>query len=212
MPSVGMHGMHGSRVAVGQTQGVCFSDWGTYLPTYSGGTKVFEPPWELSSPVCPNYHYFDAAFKKRVLDSILDLMIPLHSFAYNPLNMARGKELSPQMRSHICELHLIGWGAKRIHSLYQDLPLGTIKYTIYKESARKDNKSLPRSGAPRKISEEEQDHIYDLSIHDPHIKIRELQDEVSTPITKQTIRRLLREMHKKWLQKVRPELKEEHAN
>jgi hypothetical protein len=56
---------------------------------------------------------------------------------------------------------------------------------------------MPRSGAPHTISEEERDQIYDLAIHKPHTKIRQLQDEVSTPLTKRTILRLLREMHKK---------------
>jgi hypothetical protein len=117
------------------------------------------------------------------------------------------------MRSRICELHSIGWGAKRIHYLHREIPLSTIKTTIRKEAIRKDNVTLPRSGAPRKISEEERDHIYDLTTQDPHIKMRELFDEVSTPLTKKTMQRLLREMHKKkWLQKVRPLLEEEHAN
>jgi hypothetical protein len=116
------------------------------------------------------------------------------------------------MRSRICELHSIGWGAKRIYYLHREIPLATIKTTIRKEAIRKDNVTLPRSGAPRKISEEEQDHIYDLT-QDPHIKMRELLDEVSTPLTKKTIQQLLRDMHKtKWLQKVRPLLEEEHAN
>lgn len=77
------------------------------------------------------------------------------------------------------------------------IPLSTIRYNIQKEASRNDNRSLPRSGGPRKISEEELDHIYDLVVNDPHIKIRELRDEVSIPLTKRTIRRLLREMNKK---------------
>jgi hypothetical protein len=85
------------------------------------------------------------------------------------------------MRSRICELRSIGWGAKRIHSLHRDIPLATIKSTLRRESIRNDNVSCARSGAPRKISEEERNHLYDLTIRDPHIKMRELQNEVSTP-------------------------------
>ena len=127
--------------------------------------------------------------------------------------MARGKELSPQIRSCLCELHSIGYSYKHIHEIHREIPLGTIKYTIRKEAVRNNNQSMPRSGAPHKISEQERDQIYDLTNHEPHTKIRELQDEVSTPLTKRTIRRLLREMHKKkWLQRVRPEITENHAN
>lgn len=40
------------------------------------------------------------------------------------------KELLPQMRSRICELYSAGYGYKRIHKIYRDIPLSTIRYTI----------------------------------------------------------------------------------
>jgi hypothetical protein len=127
--------------------------------------------------------------------------------------MARGKELSSQMRSRLCELHSIGYSYKHICEIHREIPLSTIKYTIRKEAIRNKNQSMPQSGAPHKISEEERDQIYDLAIYKPHTKIRQLQDKVSTLLTKQTILRLLREMHKKkLLQRVCPELTKNHAN
>jgi hypothetical protein len=87
--------------------------------------------------------------------------------------MTRRKELLPQMRSRICKLHSIGWGAKRIYYLHREILLGTIKTTIRREVIRKENVTLPQSGAPQKISKEEQDHIYDLTTQDAHIKMRE---------------------------------------
>ena len=45
----------------------------------------------------------------------------------------RGKELSPQTRSRICELNSIGWGYKRIHNKHPEIPISTIKSTIYNE-------------------------------------------------------------------------------
>jgi transposase len=127
--------------------------------------------------------------------------------------MPSRKELSPQTRSRICELHSIGYGAKRIHNIHWEISLSTIKYTIKKESVRVNNQSLPRSGTPRKLSEEEKDHLYDHAIHkNPHIKIRELVNEIDHDISKDTIRRAFREMHKKkWLQKVGPEIHPHHA-
>jgi hypothetical protein len=88
------------------------------------------------------------------------------------------------MRSRLCELYSIGYFYRYIHEIHREIPLSTIKYTIHKEAIQNKNQSIPQSGAPHKISEEEQDHIYDLTIHEPYTKIRELQDEVSKPLTK----------------------------
>lgn len=65
--------------------------------------------------------------------------------------MVRGKELSPQQRSQICELHSHGYGYRRIFKLLVEVPLSTIKYTCQQEAKRKENQSRPRSGAPRKL-------------------------------------------------------------
>lgn len=65
--------------------------------------------------------------------------------------MVRGKELSPQQRSQICELHSLGYGYRRIFKLLAEVPLSTIKYTCQQEAKRKENQSRPRSGAPRKL-------------------------------------------------------------
>jgi hypothetical protein len=75
------------------------------------------------------------------------------------------------MRSCLCELYSIGYSYKHIYEMHREIPLSTIKYTIRKEAIRNKNQSIPRSGVPHKISEEERDHIYDLAIHEPHAKI-----------------------------------------
>jgi hypothetical protein len=49
--------------------------------------------------------------------------------------MARGKELSPQMRSRISNLHSLGYSYRRIHEVRQEIPLSTIRYTIKKKRA-----------------------------------------------------------------------------
>ena len=53
--------------------------------------------------------------------------------------MARGLELSVQTRSRICELHYVGYGAKRIHSIHPEWPLSTIKTTLRREALRVNN-------------------------------------------------------------------------
>ena len=58
----------------------------------------------------------------------------------------RGKELDPQLRSCICELKSIGWGATCIHRQHPAIPLSTIKTTLRRESERMNCVSKPCSG------------------------------------------------------------------
>ncbi|KAI8689841.1 hypothetical protein LRP88_13857 [Fusarium phalaenopsidis] len=62
--------------------------------------------------------------------------------------MPRGKELSPQLRARLCELRDRGYSFRQIHHCHREVPLSTIRYTIKQEAKRKENASLPRSGAP----------------------------------------------------------------
>jgi hypothetical protein len=104
------------------------------------------------------------------------------------------------MRARICELHDIGWGYKRIHTRYSQIPLSTIQYTIKKENQRNDQQSLPRSGRPKALTSEQQNHL------------RELQIAVDTSPSKSTVRRLSRSLHmRKWKQRNRPEITEGNA-
>lgn len=85
--------------------------------------------------------------------------------------MACGRELTPQICSHICKLHTINkWGARRIHKVHPDIPILTIHYTIQQEANHKDNISCPRPGQPQKLSDEDYDYIYKLIIHNPYIR------------------------------------------
>lgn len=80
------------------------------------------------------------------------------------------------------------------------------------ERVRDDNKSLPRSGAKRKLTEEQRDHIYDRIHTDPHVTYESLLDEIDYTVLKRSIQNLTREWGKrKWLQKRRPEIKPIHA-
>lgn len=126
--------------------------------------------------------------------------------------MPRGKELDPQTRSRICELKSIGWGAKRIHQKHPEIPLNTIKTTIRRENQRLNNVSQPRSGRPRQLTEEQRDHLYDLTTTNPHIKMHDLLEEVDHAVKERSIRNLLHEMgRRKWRQLQRPEITEFHA-
>jgi hypothetical protein len=115
--------------------------------------------------------------------------------------MPRGKELSPQMRSRICELYSIYYSTRRIHNIYLEIPVSTIKYTIQKEALRNNNQSLPQVGPPRKLLDKDRDHLHNIAAHqDPYIKIQDLINKVDQPVSKDTVCRAFQEMHKKkWL-------------
>jgi transposase len=131
--------------------------------------------------------------------------------AHPPIRRRR-TELTPQLRSRLCELRSLGLSFSQIHRHHPEVCLKTIQTTVYRENHRINNESRKRSGAPRKLSEEQRDHIYDLATHNPHIKNRDLLEEVDEAIKKRSIQRLLREMGKrKWKQKQRPEIKAYHA-
>lgn len=88
------------------------------------------------------------------------------------------KELDPTVRARFCELHDIGWGDKRIYKRYPSISIFTIRNTIKLESSRSDQRSLSRSGGPKKLSSLQENE---------HIKMRELQDAVDNSVSKSTI-------------------------
>ena len=87
----------------------------------------------------------------------------------------RGPELSPQIRSRICELRSLGWSYNRIHTKHPEIPRTTIADTCRQESRRLNNVSQPRSGPPRVIAEEERDMLYDVATSTPIISYKALQ-------------------------------------
>lgn len=125
---------------------------------------------------------------------------------------ARNHELDPQLRSRICELHAVGWGYRRIRSYHPYLPLSTIQTTIAREKDRVNNVSRPRSGQPRKLSEDQRDRLYEMTETDPHVTYRDMLEEVDNVVCRRSIQNLMNEMgRRKWRQRGRPELKECHA-
>lgn len=129
-----------------------------------------------------------------------------------PIRITSRRELGPQLRARLCELRDIGWGFRQIHTRYPHIPLSTIKTTIYRESTRSNNISKPRSGTPRRLTEEHRNRIWDTIETKPHTTYNDLLSEVDHIVQRRSIQRLLNEMGKrKWIQRNVPELKPEHA-
>ena len=107
----------------------------------------------------------------------------------------RGAELTPQLRSRICELRSIGYSYSQIAKVHPEVKRSTIISTCRRESLRDDNKSLKRTGAPRKLSAEQRDHLYDLVfLQNTQMKPSELLEEVDNVISERTLRHLLKDM------------------
>jgi transposase len=111
--------------------------------------------------------------------------------------MAR-QQLSPQLRSRICELRSLYYCYSNIHAKYPEISRSTIITTCRREALRNiENIIQPRSGRPRGLREKQRDYIYDIVNHtNPYIKIRDLR-EIDNIIKKRSIQGLLREMNKK---------------
>lgn len=130
-----------------------------------------------------------------------------------PRPRAANTELTPQLRSRICQLRELCYSYGQIAKILPHIKKSTIITTCRREALRDDNVTRPRSGPPRKLSEEDRDHLYDIIKHqDAHIQHRDLLHEVDDKIKVRSLQRLLREMGlRKWRQLKRPELKPHHA-
>lgn len=121
--------------------------------------------------------------------------------------MARSNELTPALRERICELHAIGWGYGRVHKRYPWIPLSTTRYTIKKEQERRNGVSKPRSGRPKKLTEDDKNQILE-SIHgNPRTTHEDLLAKVDHKVKLRSIQRLLNaENLRKWRCSWRPYL------
>ncbi|KAL6412216.1 transposase [Ilyonectria robusta] len=108
--------------------------------------------------------------------------------------MPRGHELTPQLRSRICELRTQGFSHAKIKKAHPEIPLGTIKSTLRREAHRVDNQTNPRSGRPRAVTDETRDLINAVKKTNPNIKHRELLDLIGNVCKKRTLQMILREM------------------
>jgi transposase len=131
-----------------------------------------------------------------------------------PIRIKRGPKLDCLTRAMICELHATnGWGATTIKKIrFPDIPRSTIQYTLTQEAKRQKQQSLPRSGAPKKPTEDDRDHIYETIQEKPSVLIEDLLSEVDFKVHRMSIWRLTHEMGlRKWRKMQRPLLTPLHA-
>ncbi|KFY07262.1 hypothetical protein V492_07300 [Pseudogymnoascus sp. VKM F-4246] len=109
----------------------------------------------------------------------------------------RGKELTPVMRARICELRSIGWTYKQIQEKHPTIAFSTIVSTCRREHDRVDQKSKPRSGAPRKITEDEGDQMVEiLKFKESNIKLKDLRKECENAAVS-TVKKLMSEVRRR---------------
>jgi hypothetical protein len=124
----------------------------------------------------------------------------------------RGLELSPQMRSRLCELKSVGMSYSRIYAIHPEIPLSTIKSTCQMEARRVNCVSLPRQGAPRVITEDERDSMVEAVTITPEMSYHALKAQEAPNASVRSIKRLFQEMGmRKWIRLKRPALTEQHA-
>ncbi|KAJ5938323.1 hypothetical protein N7466_001457 [Penicillium verhagenii] len=126
-------------------------------------------------------------------------------------NMAarhRGCELAPYERTKLIELKSIGWSYKEIHDRYPSIPISTIKSTWLRSNQKgPSQETLPRSGPPKKLNEEDKENILQAIDDNPCVKYDELLATVDHKVCRDTMWRLLREENKReWLRLRRPAL------
>jgi transposase len=122
--------------------------------------------------------------------------------------MGRGNEFSKEQRSEIIGAHRHGVPLTEI-SGNSNIPYGTVKYTWQKRDKRPhDQSDVRRSGRPRKVSQESQDQIYQVTRENPSITIREIQSQ-GVEVHRSTIKRRLAEFRGHYLKykaKKRPKI------
>ena len=111
--------------------------------------------------------------------------------------MGRGKELDAQMRSRICELRSIGMPYSKIQERHPEISISTMRTTVAREKLRSNNNTKPRPGRPRKLTEDQRDHLYEIVTKNPQMTDAELLAEVDHAIGLRTLRDLLADMKKR---------------
>jgi transposase len=99
------------------------------------------------------------------------------------------------MRARICELRSIGWSYRKIQERHS-IPLSTIVSTIKREHDRVGQKSKPRSGAPKAITQEERDRMAEKLKLDPNITWKDLSKECENASVT-TVRKLMSEFRRR---------------
>lgn len=119
------------------------------------------------------------------------------SQAPNVSQGSRRCQLAPYERTRLVELKAIGWSYKEIHERYPYIPIGTIKTTIARSSRRGPTQAtLPRSGGPKKLNEEERKMLLDSINQNPQIKYDQLLSRLDHDVSRQTLWRFFQGQNK----------------
>ena len=85
----------------------------------------------------------------------------------------------------------IGWSYTQTPKRYLHIPISTIKTTIRRSSIRGlRQETLPRSGTPQKLTNDEKSLLFQAIEENPRIKHSELLALVNYKVSRQTISRI----------------------
>ncbi|KAJ5698308.1 hypothetical protein N7462_000313 [Penicillium macrosclerotiorum] len=122
--------------------------------------------------------------------------------------MGKRKELTPSTRSRICSLRNDAkMSFNEIAKHFPSIPRSTIISTCKREAIRgRENKTLERSGRPPILSEAERNRIRDHLQQHPGALYRDLLEVVDYKCSRETLRRILKDMglHKDFKKRVLP--------
>jgi transposase len=126
-------------------------------------------------------------------------------------NNRRGFDLTPSLRSRICGARDFGVGIAEIARRYE-IPDSTVRSTLQQEPLRINDESLPRSGAPTKVSIYLETSILRYIRRVPKAQYKDIKRECNTSLSDSTLYRLLKKHGiTNWLCKKRPFLSKQAA-
>ncbi|KAJ5116783.1 hypothetical protein N7456_001131 [Penicillium angulare] len=101
------------------------------------------------------------------------------------------KQLDVYTRTQICTLkNIAGWSYSQIQAHFPHIPRSTITTTVKREPSRRNNQTVRRTGAPKKLGEEEKKKLLDALDNDPRITWDDLEKVIDRKAGRHCIRRL----------------------
>lgn len=102
------------------------------------------------------------------------------------------KQLDVYTRTQICTLrNVAGWTWAQIQAHFPHIPKSTLITTVKREKTRHHNQTIRRTGAPKKLNEDDKKKILAALDKDPRITWDDLEKVIDRKAGRHSIRRLI---------------------